>query len=376
MVILKRTSMLKTMLPATTEDELRERVKELTCLYDVTSAILQHGESIDDTLTKICGSVKRAYQYPEDAAIELFLEAHYVLEGSLPRESVLQVSRIVVFDEEMGYIKVHYDSLTYIKAHFLPEEQKLLDKVAQEVGSFFEKLIIVEREKLFRRNIAHADRLSILGEITAGIAHELNTPLGNILGFAELLKENSNSRQVDGDISKIITAAIYSREIVKKLMFFSCEMPQHLEQLDLVKAVGQSLSLLGLNFSKKNIKFSFEHDNTVIKTRFDSIQLTQVLFNILLNAIYASPADSKIVIRLYTEANSIYIEIADNGPGIPDDIKAKIFEPFFTTKPMGEGTGLGLSVVHGIVKGHGGDIKVLDNHPQGSIFKIGLPFKT
>lgn len=364
------------MLPATTEDELRERVKELTCLYDLTSAILQHGESIDDTLTKICASVKRAYQYPDDAAIELFLEGHYVLEGSLLPESISQVSRIMVFDDEMGYIKVHYDSLKYNETHLLPEEQKLLDKVAQEVGSFFEKLIIVEREKLFRRNIAHADRLSILGEITAGIAHELNTPLGNILGFAELLKENNNGRQATDDISKIINAAIYSREIVKKLMFFSCEMPQHLEQLDLIKAVEQSLSLLGLNFSKKNIKFSFEHDNSIINARVDSIQLTQVLFNILLNAIYASPPDSEVVIRLYTETDRIIIEIADNGPGIPDDIKSKIFEPFFTTKPMGEGTGLGLSVVHGIIKGHRGDIRVLDNHPAGTIFKIRLPFKT
>src|SRR5690606_20507777 len=202
---------------------------------------------------------------------------------------------------------------------------------------------------------------------------ELNTPLGNILGFAELIKENNSDAQVAEDLSKIIKAAIYSREIVKKLMFFSCEMPQHLEPLDIVQTVTQSLSLLGPNLNKKNIKLKFDHDGAVITTKFDSIQLTQVLFNILLNAIYASPVGGEITVRLYTETNNIFIEIADKGAGIPDAVKSKIFEPFYTTKPLGEGTGLGLSVVHGIVKGHGGDIMVRDNFPKGAIFKIRLP---
>jgi two-component system, NtrC family, sensor kinase len=361
------------MVSTSAEDHLRERVKELTCLYDVTSAILQHTGSIDGTLVKICNIVKQAYQYTGEAIAELFVEAHYVLTDNLPVTTIMQVSNIMVFGDEMGYIKVHYDGKKYNESDFLQEEQKLLDKVALEIGSFFEKIIIVEKEKLFQRNIAHADRLSILGEITAGIAHELNTPLGNILGFAELIKDNNSDAQVAEDLSKIIKAAIYSREIVKKLMFFSCEMPQHLEPLDLLQSITQSLSLLGPNFSKKNIKLRFEHDGSSITTRFDSIQLTQVLFNILLNAIYASPVNSEIAVRLYTEANNIYIEIADTGEGIPDAVKSKIFEPFYTSKPLGEGTGLGLSVVHGIVKSHGGDITVKDNFPNGALFRIRLP---
>ena len=361
------------MLPYTIEEKLRERLKELTCLYDVTSTILQHNDSVDTTLSKICSIVKQAYQYAGDAIVELWLEAHYVLTGSLPMETVSQVSRIVVFGDEMGYIKVHYDAGKYNERHFLEEEQKLLDKVALEVSTFFEKLVIVEKEKLFQRNIAHADRLSILGEITAGIAHELNTPLGNILGFAELIKQNSHDKQVKDDISRIISAAIHSREIVKKLMFFSCEMPQHLEQVNLVQVIKESLSLLGPNFSKKNIKYTFEYGDGSITSRFDSIQLAQVLFNILLNAIYASPDESEIIIRLNNENGWIFIEIADRGEGIPDEVKSKIFDPFFTTKPLGEGTGLGLSVVHGIIKSHGGDIRVFDNNPSGAIFRIELP---
>lgn len=360
------------MSPITTEDKLKERIKELSCLYDVTTVILQHDNSIDTTLIKLCHAVKQAYQYTDNATVELFLEAHYVVTNPIIGDTVCQISRITVFNEEMGYIKVHYDAGLYTQSHFLTEEQKLLDKVALEVSSFFEKIVMAEKEKLFQRNIAHTDRLSILGEITAGIAHELNTPLGNILGFAELINESSNDTQVNNDISKIIKAAIYSREIVKKLMFFSCEMPQHLEKINLVEAINQSLVLLGPNFNKKNIKCSFKHSSCTLTIKFDTIQLTQALFNILLNAIYASPEESEIYIELYEDTDYIFIVIKDEGHGIPADIKKKIFEPFFTTKPLGDGTGLGLSVVHGIIKSHGGEITVGDNYPTGTVFKIRL----
>ena len=97
------------------------------------------------------------------------------------------------------------------------------------------------------------------------------------------------------------------------------------------------------------------------------------MFNILLNAIYASPEGGEIIIALYTAAGAFVIEVADEGSGMPEDVKLKIYEPFFTTKPIGEGTGLGLSVVHGIIKSHSGSITVHDNSPCGTIFRIELP---
>jgi len=361
------------MQPISTEDILKERIKELTCLYDITSAILQHAGDADATLLRICTIVKDAYRFSEDAFVELHLQTHTIPNAALPPETVCQASTIMVLSEQSGYIKVHYDAVLHTEEHFLVEEQKLLDKVAIEIGNFLEKLISIDKANILQRSIAYADRLSILGEITAGIAHELNTPLGNILGFGELIKEHTNDVQVAEDISKIINAAIHSREIVKKLMFFSCEMPQHLEYLDLTEVLKQSLSLLGPNFSKKQIVCNYNYEDTGIKARFDSIQFTQVLFNILLNAIYASPDGGEIKVSLTTQGNNAYIEISDQGTGIPDTVKPKVFEPFFTTKPVGEGTGLGLSVVHGIVKAHGGDISIIDNEPSGTIFRIRLP---
>ena len=101
--------------------------------------------------------------------------------------------------------------------------------------------------------------------------------------------------------------------------------------------------------------------------------MTQVVFNILINSIYFAPPGTAINVEVTNDSSTFTLNIADMGPGISNDDKIKIFEPFFTTKPFGEGTGLGLSVVHGIIKSHRGTIRVLDNIPKGTMFEIQLP---
>src|SRR5690606_17732094 len=275
-----------------------------------------------------------------------------------------------------GIIRVHYPVPLHSLDDFMPEEARLLKKTAHEIGLLIEKKRNKEKEELLQRSIERNDRLTILGEITAGIAHELNTPLGNILGFAELIAEKTKVDQVREDSKKIIDAAIFSREVVKKLMFFACEMPQQMESKAFTPIISEALKLLGPSFKKADIEYVLTVEDEEIRFQFDSIQLTQVLFNILINAIYVSPAHSSIHIRIYKKEEHAYLEISDEGPGIPDENKTKIFEPFFSTKPLGEGSGLGLSVVHGIIKGHRGEIKCFDNKPTGTIFQIMLPLKT
>lgn len=361
------------MVTTTTEDKLRERIKELKCLYDVTITILQHSGMLRQTLASIAGIVQKAYCY-DDAVVTLQLDEIEVVTGTAPMQTVSQQSAIKVNGIVAGNISVLYPATQYTQEHFLEEEQMLLDKVAVEVAHFYEKLLAAEKEQMLQRSIERADRLTILGEITAGIAHELNTPLGNILGFAELIQQNAQGQTAD-DIEKIISSAIHSREIVKKLMFFACEMPQQMELAALEPIINTALTFLGQNFKRKNVTYTFTAPDTPVMARVDSVQLTQVLFNILLNAIYASPENSTVMVKLYTFEDAIYIDIADEGEGIPSVLKDKVFEPFFTTKPVGEGTGLGLSVVHGIVRGHGGEITVHDNDKGGATFKVKLPLK-
>jgi len=355
--------------------KLEERVKELSCLYDVSSAIRKHSDSILETLQEICQITQKAWLFPDKAIVQLELNNYKVITADLPTKYIFQLSEILLFNEHKGFIKIHYNTDVLQNAHFLEEEQKLLDKVAIEISEFLERREIEKNKELLQRSAERNDRLSILGEITAGIAHELNTPLGNILGFAELIKSSSPENQIQKDSEKIIKAAIYSREIVKKLMFFSCEMPQHKEFVLIKPIIDQALRLLSQNFQKAHINYNFKIDRPTLEAQIDTIQFTQVLFNILINAIYISPENSMISIEVLSDSNYFTLEIKDEGPGIPADLKSKVFEPFFTTKPIGEGSGLGLSVVHGIIKSHRGEIIAFDNKPTGTVFQIKLPLK-
>lgn len=355
------------------EEKLQERIKELSCLYEVSSAIREFNGSYETILESIVQILKNSWRFPELATVEIQCENYHLSSNPIPSEVYSQTSIIQISEKEMGFIKVHYPASDLSKAHFLVEEQRLLDKVADEIALFFERQHIKIQEELLKQTAQRNDRLSILGEITAGIAHELNTPLGNILGFAEFIEEKSEETQTKRDAQKIINSAIYSREVVKKLMFFSCDMPQNIKIIEVKPIITQALSLLKPNFRKAGISYKFNIENPGLKAQVDPIQLTQVFFNLVINAIYYSPENSQITIIIINDDNHYTIEIADEGKGISPEVKDKIFEPFYTTKPLGEGSGLGLSVVHGIIKSHKGEISIADNFPKGTIFKIKLP---
>ncbi|AYN68415.1 sensor histidine kinase [Euzebyella marina] len=357
-----------------TEARLKERVKELTCLYEVTSIIVNADyDDLTTSLEEIVLCMKRAWQFDEDTEVLL---VHGTFEVSTEEYSsglVSLKSDIKVFNEIDGFIEVGYPSGKYMLSDFLIEEQDLLDNISLAIGNLFERKQIRDREAAISRQMERADRLHILGEITAGIAHELNTPLANILGFAELLKESTKDATAQRDLEKIMESAIFSREIVKKLMFFACEMPQEMKELALNPLVENVLNLLQPSFRSKNIKLNTHFSHLDIYIKADTVQITQVLFNLIMNAIYYSPEAGSIDVDVQQKSNKIKIQISDEGDGIERENEDKVFEPFFTTKPLGEGSGLGLSVVHGIISSHQGSIRHEPNIPKGTIFTVVFP---
>ena len=361
------------MAPTSVKEKLKERIKELECLYQISTIINQNDGDVENTFEAICLSLKKAWRFPNEAIVELKADQYLILTDALPKQTVFQHSKILMSGKEIGYIRIHYPSPQFTSKVFLNEELILLFTVANDVSAFYEKHLNKEMEIIVKKNAERTDRLSILGEITAGIAHELNTPLGNILGYSELISQQNLDEQTAQDLKKIINAAIYSREIVKKLMFFSCEIPYSMDLLELKPVLDQVLSFLEPKFKKQQVKWQLDFEDATLKARLDNVQFTQVLFNILLNSLYVSPKGSTIKISVTNDEQDFYISIADEGTGISDELKSNVFEPFFTTKPLGEGTGLGLSVVHGIIKSHKGTIDISDNKPTGAIFKITLP---
>ncbi len=357
------------------EDKLKERIKELTCLYNVSSYIANCNLfDLEPTFKAIAFSIKEAVQYSTDAFVELKLGDNLVHAGEKPEEQVSISAIIKVFNRPYGSIKFGYSKPKFNDKGFLEEEKKLIRSLSLEIGNLIERKQIIDKEEVTKRQMERADRLSILGEITAGIAHELNTPLANILGFSELLKERFTGKEdALKDLDKIVHSAIFSREVVKKLMFFSCEMPQQMELVNIDPIITNAINLLMPSFAKKNLQHHLNFSEDTIYLKVDAIQLTQVIFNLVINAIYFSPENGHIFIEVYNEEREVVLIIKDEGKGIPKGISEFIFNPFYTTKPAGEGSGLGLSVVHGIMKSHKGTIKHGSNLPNGTIFTLTFP---
>ncbi|WP_452223454.1 sensor histidine kinase [Lacinutrix chionoecetis] len=357
-----------------TEQALKERIKELTCLYEVSSIIGNANvELIEDTLKAIAFSLKKAFQYPDKTMVLINYEGQSVFTQAFINDDLSIQSDIKIFNNVKGEILVKLNTNNSKSFNFLKEEQLLLDNVALKIGSLLERIEIQKNETSLKRQMEHVDRLGILGEITAGIAHELNTPLANILGFAELLKNDlGNNNPATSDIDKIINNAIFSREVVKKLMFFACEMPQEMKRINLVPHLKDAINLLEATFKKEQVKYIIKIESKEIWLKADPIQLTQIIFNLLINAIYFSPKEGLVLIEAFETQKEVVLKISDEGKGFAAGDLEKVFQPFFTTKPTGDGSGLGLSVVHGIVASHKGTITAENSIKKGAIFTITL----
>lgn len=237
---------------------------------------------------------------------------------------------------------------------------------------------VTEREDLERR-LVQADKLSSIGLLAAGVAHEVNTPLAVISTYAQML-----AKQLHGDetksklLDKIAKQTFRASEIVNSLLNFSRTSSTAFEPLDLNKVIRETISLLEHQFEKFGIGIETELDEELPAMRGNAGKLQQVFLNLLLNARDAMtdlPAGDRRVLRLTTAADGlgVRVEIRDSGPGIARDHLARIFDPFFTTKGARRGTGLGLSVSYGIVEEHSGVIEAESNPGEGATFRLEFP---
>lgn len=359
--------------PADVVHALKERIKELSCLYEISNIAATSTEPLAAKLQKVVHTLPKAWQHPSHAVAALQLDGQRYHSGTLAPRYETQQHPISIRGQERGLLSMNYNYLDGPPPPFLHEEALLLKTLAQEISGIIERDEQKAREALLRRKFEQADRLSILGEITAGIAHELNTPLGNILGFAQLIQDRADDGQINQDTGKIINSAVHAREIVKKLMFFSCEMPQQKQQADVGQLIREALQLLRMTFEQAEVKPKLILPEAPVLAQVDPIQFTQVVFNLLINALHASTPGQEIWLRLRQEDHTMTLCIQDFGHGIEESIRARIFEPFFSTKAPGEGSGLGLSVVHGIVKSHHGRIEVQSQAGKGACFTIQIP---
>ncbi|MEJ0062590.1 MAG: ATP-binding protein [Alphaproteobacteria bacterium] len=236
-----------------------------------------------------------------------------------------------------------------------------------------EEQIVKQQEAL-----QQSEKMAALGGLLAGVAHELNNPLSVIVGQATLLKESSKEPKTISRGEKIFTAAERCSRIVKSFLAIARRKPPEHKLMQVNEAVSQGLELLTYQLRTENVQLTLELDPNLPQIIGDQDQFTQVISNLVLNGAQAMQAwtgPRNITVKSYLSGSpqQVYLTIADTGPGIPKEIRARVFEPFYTTKAPGTGTGVGLSLCLNIVVAHNGHLDLQDTPGGGATFVITLP---
>ena len=356
------------------QEALRERVKELSCLYDLAQIADITGLSREEKLERIIKQLPSAWQHPEICVAHIKLDGWSCSSDHWREGRHAQRADILVEGQKRGFVEVAYidSELDFGSDPFLKEEGYLIAEVARGVAGIIER---EEAEAIRRREqIWHADRLVTIGKLASGIAHELNEPLSSILGYAQLAKkELANPQQLADDLDKIVHVSLHAREVVRKLLIFARQMPARKATVYVNQVVTEAMTLIETRCAVEGIHIALKLADNLPEIEADASQLSQVLVNLMVNAMQAMPQGGTLTVETAREPNCLLLAVEDTGVGMSAETKRQIFHPFFTTKDAQQGTGLGLSVVHGIVTSHGGTIQVRTNPGTGARFEVRLP---
>ena len=248
---------------------------------------------------------------------------------------------------------------------------------ADELESLLILMVDLSEQVILEHTLHQRERLSALGTIVAGVAHELNNPLTAILGYSQLLLGQEMSEQLKTRVNKIVEEATRCEKIVENLLGFSRQVGADKELQNVNELLMQTIALREYQLRVDGIETSLQLSPEIPLTRVAPHALQSVFLNVINNAqqamIDGDASERKLQISTSVQDHVIYVQFVDSGPGIPEPIQARIFDPFFTTKQPGEGTGLGLSVAYGIVRDHGGDLLVQSVPGSGATFTVTIP---
>ncbi len=230
-------------------------------------------------------------------------------------------------------------------------------------------------ELRLRQQLIHTERLSAVGQLVSGVAHELNNPLQSILGFSELLIESERRRSTRRDLERVRSEAERAGKIVGNLLAFVRRTSTERAEADFNELVSGAVAIRAYELKTRNIDLVESYAAGLGAVRVNREEVRQILINLILNAEHAmqrAHGGGRLVVRTRGTVSEVFVEIADDGPGIPPQIAGQIFEPFFTTKSVGEGTGLGLPISVGIAEAHGGSLALVPS-AAGACFRLTLP---
>jgi len=359
--------------------ELKERNKKITCLYSVGEVIREQAVETD-IFREIALLIRPACSYPERTRVRIEFDGHLYQELSVSNTPWSFSAPIVVGGRTRGRLEVVYREAIdpAIPGLLTQGDCDMIEAIARTLGEAVE-----HREA--EAKVIQASKLASIGELAAGVGHEINNPINGVINCADILLENMAPDATDRRFAELIRSeAERVATIVKKLLTFSRQQQEKYSMASMAEILDSVLSLSNKKIEKSLIELHVDVPDTLPKIRCRGEQLQQVLMNLIINAIHAlderypdgSPNKiMKISVHPTELRDRAYLEMSveDYGVGMTDATRSRLFDPFFTTKGRDKGTGLGLSVSDGIVKDHGGFIDVESNHGEYARFRVFLP---
>jgi PAS domain S-box-containing protein len=234
-------------------------------------------------------------------------------------------------------------------------------------------VVDISERKRIQEQLKKAERLAELGTLASGMAHEIGTPMNVILGRAEYLLQRTADEGMKKGLATIVTQVERITKVMNQLLTFVRRKPSERRTVDLAEIVDDSLEMFEERIVHSRITVAKTIESSLPPVLADRDQLIQVLINLVMNSLHAMPEGGRLGLSLDRENGHVRLGVSDTGHGMPEEIRSKVFEPFFTTKDFGKGTGLGLTVVKGIIEEHGGTIAVESVVGKGTTFWIRLP---
>ena len=342
--------------------------------HTLTSELLQEVELPEEFVARIATSrteLVTPQHFPQlPAIVQRFVET----------EQIRSWRWVILWsqDKPFGIVGVSNRS----EREFTQTDENLLIAIGRQLSTTIEKVRLYEEtskayEDLRRtqEQLLQSEKMSAVGQLISGVAHELNNPLTAILGYAQLLENEPIPERALDFVAKLYKQTQRTHRVVQNLLSFARQRKPAKQTVDLRKVVEETLALRDYDLKLNNIEVERKFEAELPMVIADPHQIEQVFLNIVNNAVDAmlegSAQGGKLQVRTYVEGDFVCTEFHDSGPGIKDP--KRIFDPFFTTKKIGKGTGLGLSICYGITKEHGGEILAV-NHPSGgAVFRILLP---
>ncbi|MDM8537019.1 response regulator [Desulfobacterales bacterium HSG17] len=375
--------------------DLKERIKELNCLYSISGIVEKPGISLEEIIQQIVKLIPPSWEYSEISCAQITYDKKEFKTDNFKSTPWNASVEIHAFDQEVGTIEVCYLEKIPERSHwpFQKEEYELLNAIAKRIGKIIERKQTEHKTKDLEKQLRHIQKMEAIATLSGGIAHDFNNILFPVIGYTEMaldtVPEKSETREY---LNEILKGVLRARDLVTQILTFSSESEREQEPVNIAMLAKEVLKLL-----KSTLPSTIEiRQNMAVKTAFvkaDPSQLHQVIMNLCTNAYHAMretggilevcienddcaclPSDpAAIGEKLEHIIPCFKLIIRDTGHGMKPAVKERIFEPYFTTKKQGEGTGIGLSVVYGIIKNLGGYIKVDSQPGMGTEFQVHLP---